>query len=66
MATGTCKWHNSKKGFGFILPENGGKDVFCHVSGHTEGFTPVEGQKVSYDIGEDREGREIATNVRAA
>ena len=67
MATeqGTVKWFNTKKGFGFILPERGGKDVFVHITGLAGGEI-TEGQKVSYDLGQDREGKTIATNVRAA
>lgn len=62
---GTVKWFNNKKGFGFILPESGGKDVFVHVTGLAAGEV-TEGQKVQYELGEDREGKTIATNVRAA
>lgn len=62
---GTVKWFNIKKGFGFILPDAGGKDVFVHASGLSAGEI-TEGQKVSYDLGQDREGKAIATNVRAA
>lgn len=64
MATGSVKWFNNKKGFGFIVPESGGKDVFVHVTGLASGDI-TEGQKVSYELGQDREGKSIATNVRA-
>ena len=62
---GTVKWFNINKGFGFILPEKGGKDVFVHVTGLANGAI-TEGQKVAYDLGQDREGKTVATNVRAA
>ena len=66
MATGTVKWYNATKGFGFIEPENGGgKDVFVHVSGvEQSGLTGLnDGQKVTYDIEAGRDGRESATNI---
>ncbi len=66
MAKGTVKWFNSQKGFGFIVPETGGKDVFMHVSGLSNGFTPADNQKVQFDMGEDRNGRPVAENVKAA
>ena len=52
MTTGTVKWFNPKKGFGFIQPEDGGKDVFVHVSAVTQAglSTLNEGQKVSYEL----------------
>jgi len=69
MSIGTVKWFNSTKGFGFIQPEDGGKDVFVHVSaverselGHLN-----EGQKVGYEIERDsKSGRESAVSLRAA
>ena len=66
MDTGTVKWFSSEKGFGFITPDGGGNDLFCHhseiqVSGYA---TLDEGQKVSYEIGEGRKGP-CATNVTA-
>ncbi len=69
MAKGSVKWYNSKKGFGFILPETGGKDIFLHVSGLHKDLQPQgpkEGAKVSYELGQDRDGREIAENVALA
>jgi CspA family cold shock protein len=65
LDTGTVKWFNEKKGFGFIEPDNGGEDLFVHHSDiQTEGFrTLQEGQKVSYDTGQGPKGPK-ATNVR--
>ena len=66
MATGTVKQFNPDKGFGFIQPENGGKDVFVHISAVTEAGlnTLNEGQTVEYDIVESR-GKEAAGNLKA-
>ena len=69
MATGTVKWFNSTKGYGFIAPDEGGKDVFVHVSAvERSGIGSLnEGQKVSYELERDRRsGKESATNLRAA
>jgi CspA family cold shock protein len=64
MATGTVKFFNGEKGFGFITPENGGSDVFVHVSA-LQGGSLSEGQRVSYDVGQDRKtGKSKAENVR--
>lgn len=68
MSTGTVKWFNSQKGFGFIQPEDGSKDVFVHVSAvERAGLGSLhEGQKVSYDIVADgRSGKAAADNLRA-
>lgn len=62
---GTVKWFNPNKGFGFIVPEDGGKDVFVHVSA-LSGKTVSDGQKVEFDLGEDRNGKPCAQNVQAA
>jgi CspA family cold shock protein len=65
MATGTIKFFNGDKGFGFITPENGGADVFVHVSALQGGSSLSEGQKVSYDVSQDRKtGKSKAENVR--
>ena len=65
MATGTVKWFNSTKGYGFIQPDGGGKDVFVHISAvEKAGFSSLaEGAKVSYEIVSDR-GKEFAGNLR--
>ena len=62
--TGTVKWFNNSKGYGFITPEDGGKDLFVHMSGITmEGFkTLSENQTVNYDVGDSERGP-VATNV---
>jgi CspA family cold shock protein len=67
MATGTVKWFNPTKGFGFIQPESGDKDVFVHISAvEKAGMTGLtEGQRVSYDVISER-GRSSAGNLRAA
>ncbi|MBW7837131.1 MAG: cold-shock protein [Sphingomonadales bacterium] len=67
MANGTVKWFNSQKGFGFIQPDTGGKDVFVHISAvERSGIGSLaDGQKVSYDLEKGRDGRESAINLRA-
>jgi len=68
MSTGTVKWFNSQKGFGFIQPEDGGKDVFVHISAvERAGMHSLnEGQKVSFDVVADRKtGKSSAQNLRA-
>jgi CspA family cold shock protein len=64
MATGTVKWFNTQKGFGFIQPDDGGKDVFVHISAvERAGMgSLVDGQKISYDVAMDR-GKPAATNL---
>ncbi|MEM7270795.1 MAG: cold-shock protein [Pseudomonadota bacterium] len=68
MANGTVKWFNATKGFGFIEPESGGKDVFVHITAvqrsGLEGLN--DGQKVTYDLEAGRDGRESAVNLTAA
>ena len=65
MAKGTVKWFNSTKGFGFIQPEGGSKDVFVHISAvERAGLTGLDdNQKVTFDIESGRDGRESATNL---
>ncbi|CUH77399.1 Cold shock protein CspA [Tritonibacter multivorans] len=65
MATGTVKWFNSTKGFGFIAPEDGGKDVFVHISAvERSGLTGLaDNQKVNYELQAGRDGRESAINL---
>jgi CspA family cold shock protein len=67
MANGTVKWFNNKKGFGFIIPDEGGNDVFVHISAvEKSGLKGLnETQKVSYDLAPDREGRMTAVNLKA-
>jgi CspA family cold shock protein len=67
MSQGTVKWFNAQKGFGFIQPDDGAKDVFVHISaversglGHLN-----EGQKVSFDIESGQQGKTSATNLKA-
>ena len=67
MATGTVKWFNDAKGFGFITPDDGGKDLFAHhtkieMGGHR---TLTEAQKVSFDIVDGQKGP-AASNIRSA
>jgi len=66
MANGTVKWFNSTKGFGFIQPEDGGKDVFVHVSAvERAGLRGLnEGQRVSYQLQEER-GKIAAVDLKA-
>ncbi|MFV0300508.1 MAG: cold-shock protein [Paracoccus sp. (in: a-proteobacteria)] len=66
MANGTVKWFNATKGYGFIAPEGGKRDVFLHISAiERAGLShPQDGQAVSFDIEAGRDGRESATNVK--
>lgn len=68
MINGTVKFYNSIKGFGFISPDDGGKDAFLHVSAlERAGISSVaDGQKLSYDLERGRDGRESAINVQLA
>lgn len=68
MANGTVKWFNATKGFGFIAPENGGKDVFVHISAlERAGIRELaDGQAVTYELEAGRDGRESARNLALA
>ena len=67
MATGTVKWFNAQKGFGFIQPANGGKDVFVHISAvERAGLSSLnEGQSISYDVVSER-GKDAAANLKVS
>jgi len=67
MSEGTVKWYNAQKGYGFIQPTDGSKDVFVHVSAvERAGLGGLrEGQKVSFDIERGQQGKISATNLRA-
>jgi len=68
MQTGTIKWFNATKGYGFIAPEDGDKDVFVHISAvESAGLGALqEGQKVTFDIVPGRDGRSAADNIALA
>lgn len=68
MVTGTVKFFNSTKGFGFITPDDGGKDAFVHISAvERAGMSTLnEGDKVSFELEAGRDGRTSATNLQAA
>jgi CspA family cold shock protein len=68
MANGTVKWFNATKGFGFIQPEHGTKDVFLHISAvERAGLREIkDGQAVTFDVERGRDGRESATNLALA
>ena len=65
MATGTVKWFNTTRGFGFITPDEGGKDVFVHICAvERSGLTGLaDNQKVSYELQAGRDGRESAVDL---
>ena len=67
MSQGTVKWFNGQKGFGFIQPDDGSKDVFVHISAVERAGLPtlVEGQKLSFDVVTER-GKQAAANLQSA
>lgn len=68
MANGTVKWFNNEKGYGFIAPDEGGKDVFVHISAvQKSGLQALaENQKVSFELEEGRDGRSMASDIALA
>ncbi len=66
MATGTVKWFNATKGFGFIAPDDGGKDVFVHISAvERAGLTGLnDNQKIAYELQSGRDGRSSASDLK--
>lgn len=66
MATGTVKWFNATKGYGFIQPESGGKDVFLHVSALERAglHAPEDGQQIEYELETGRDGKTSAGSVK--
>ena len=66
MPTGTVKWFNTTKGYGFIAPDEGGKDVFVHISAvERSGLTGLaDNQKVAYELQDGRDGRKMAADIK--
>lgn len=67
MPTGTVKWFNTTKGYGFIAPDEGGKDVFVHISAvERAGMAALtDNQKIAYELQEGRDGRQLAGELRS-
>lgn len=63
MLAGTVRWFNNEKGFGFIVPDNAGPEVFVHISAVSRGDVPQEKDRVSYEIGSNK-GKSCAVNVK--
>ncbi len=65
MPTGTVKWFNTTKGYGFVAPDTGGKDVFVHISAvQKAGLRSLnEGQKIAFEVEEQQNGRSAAVNI---
>jgi CspA family cold shock protein len=68
MTVGIVKWFNPSKGFGFVEPENGGKDVFVHISAVQKAGmrTLAQGQKISFEMESQKDGREAAVNLTSS
>lgn len=68
MATGTVKWFNATKGYGFIQPDQGGPDVFVHISAvERAGLSTLrDGAKIAYELETDRRGKTSATNLKVS
>lgn len=66
MANGTVKWFNAGKGFGFIAPDDGSKDVFVHISAvDRAGISLTDGQKVQYELVKGKDGKSSADNLKS-
>jgi CspA family cold shock protein len=67
MSTGTVKWFNATKGFGFIQPDDGGQDVFVHISAVERSGMSNEGDKINFEVAQDRRtGKSAAQNITKA
>ena len=66
MPTGTVKWFNTAKGYGFIAPEGGGNDIFVHISAVEQSGLKglADNQKVNFELAEGRDGREMASDLK--
>lgn len=68
MPSGTVKWFNTTKGYGFIAPDDGGKDVFVHISAvERAGLTGLaDNQKITFEVSEGRDGRSLADDLKVS